>query len=222
MVSYTSPSILVKVKVFLQGPYSGTAMTTALNTGSLIPLSSSTAYNTTTYGYTNKTVTAIPNANVVDWVLVELRTGTAAASKVETQAAFLLNNGSIVDIDGSSDLAFNTAAAGNYYIVVRHRNHLAVMSIGTVILPNGTVYDFTASGQAYGSTPTVAVSTGVYAMWCGDTDGSGAVDATDRANTWNSRNTSGYAGNDTDLSGAVDATDRANTWKNRNILTQVP
>jgi hypothetical protein len=223
LVSYTSPSILVKVKVFLQGPYSGSAMTTALNTGTLIPLSSSTAYNTTTYGYTNKTVTAIPNANVVDWVLVELRTGTAATSKVETQAAFLLSNGSIVDIDGSSDVAFSTAAAGNYYIVVRHRNHLAVMSVGIVALPNGTVFDFTASGQAYGSTtPTVAVATGVYAMWCGDTDASGKVDVTDRTNTWNDRNNLGYLDDDTDLSGKVDVTDRTNTWNNRNVLTQVP
>ncbi len=93
-----------------------------------------------------------------------------------------------------------------------------------MVLPHiPTEYNFTtALGQAYGSTPTVAVATGVYAMWCGDTDASGAVDATDRANTWNSRNTFGYAGNDTDLSGTVDATDRANTWNNRNITTQVP
>jgi hypothetical protein len=83
LVSYTVPAaaLLVKVKVFLQGPYSVSAMTTALNTNSLIPLSSSTAYNTTTFGFTDKTIGSIPNANVVDWVLVELRTGTAAANK---------------------------------------------------------------------------------------------------------------------------------------------
>ncbi len=221
--AFTTVPLLVKAKVFLQGPYSSTAMTTALNTGALIPLNSNTAYNTTTYGYTNKTVAAIPNANIVDWVLVELRSGTAASTKVETQAAFLLKDGTVVDVDGSSDVAFSIATTGSYYIVIRHRNHLAVMSAAAVSLPNASVYDFTsAQTQAYGTTPMVAVTTGVYGMWCGDTDASETIDATDRANTWNNRNTSGYTGNDTDLSGVVDATDRANTWNNRNALTNVP
>ena len=97
------------------------------------------------------------------------------------------------------------------------------MSAAAVSLPNASVYDFTsAQTQAYGTTPMVAVTTGVYGMWCGDTDASETIDATDRANTWNNRNTSGYTGNDTDLSGVVDATDRANTWNNRNALTNVP
>jgi hypothetical protein len=194
-----------------------------MNTAGIIPLSSSTAYNTTTFGYTNKTVSSIPNSNVVDWILLELRTGIAAATKVETQAAFLLNNGSSVDVDGSSDVAFSTATPGNYYIVVRHRNHLAIMSAATVTLPNATVFDFTASDQAYGSNPTKAVSTGVYAMWCGDTDGSGAINNGDRDNTWNNRNINGvYSGSDTDLSGAINNGDRDNTWNNRNINSQVP
>jgi hypothetical protein len=220
----TSAQLFVKAKVFLQGPYSGGVMTTALNTAGQIPLSSSTAYNTTTYGYTNKTVGSIPNANVVDWVLVDLRTGTAAATRSETQAGFLLKDGTIVDSDGSSDLSFSTATTGSYYIVVRHRNHLAVMSTNVVSLPNGTAYDFTTAGQAYGSTtPMAVVTTGVYGMWCGDTDASGVVDVTDRANTWNNKNLSNvYDGSDTDLSNVIDVTDRANTWNNKNITGQVP
>jgi hypothetical protein len=199
----TPAALLVKAKVLLQGPNSGGVMTTALNSGGLIPLNSATAYNATTFGYTAETVTSIPNANVVDWVLVELRTGTASSTKVETQPAFLLKDGSIVDVNGSSDVSFS-ASANSYYIVIRHRNHLAVISSTAVSLPNGTVCDLGT-------------------MTCGDTDGSGVVDVTDRANTWNARNTSGvYTGNDTDLSGVVDVTDRANTWNNRNLQTLVP
>jgi hypothetical protein len=172
-------ALSVKLKVFLQGPYSSGAMTTTLNTNSLIPLTSNTAFNTTTYSYTAKTVGAIPNANIVDWILVELRTGTAAATKVETQAAFLLKNGSVVDADGSSDVAFSVATTGSYYIVIRHRNHLAIMSAAPVALPNASsVYDFTtAQSQAYGTTPMEDIlgDGTVNAMWMGDVNGDGVV-----------------------------------------------
>jgi hypothetical protein len=201
-------------------------MTTALNTNSLIPLNSNTAYDATTYGYTAATVGTIPNVNVVDWMLVELRTGTAAATKVETEPVFILKDGSIVDVDGSSDVPFYTSTTGNYFIVLKHRNHLAIMSAAVVALSNtASLYDFTtALTQAYGSTtPMVAVATGVYGMWCGDTDGSGVVDLSDRNNTWNNRNASNvYNGSDTDLSGVIDLSDRNNTWNNRNLVSQVP
>jgi hypothetical protein len=221
---YGSAEVLVKVKVFLQGAYSGTEMTTALYTSGYIPLNSQIAYDTTAYGYTAETVSAIPNANVVDWVLVELRSGTAAGTKVETQPAFLLKDGSIVDMDGVSDVAFGVATAGDYYIVVKHRNHLAIMSAALVTLPNATAHDFTtAQAQAYGTNPMAALIGGVFGMWCGDTDASGSVVAADRSNTWNNRNATGvYDGSDTDLSGTIVAADRSNTWNNRNVLTQVP
>jgi hypothetical protein len=168
----------IKVKVFLQGPYSSGTMTTILNTNSLIPLISSAAYNATTYGYAAKAVGAIPNADVVDWILVELRTGTAASTKVETQAAFLLKDGSVVDIDGSSDVAFTIATAGDYYIVIRHRNHLAVMSAASVKLPNASAYDFTTSmGQAYGATTPMKnlTGSGPFGMWAGDANSDGQL-----------------------------------------------
>ena len=102
-------------------------MTTTLNTNNLIPLNSNTAYSTSTYGYTASTVTSIPDS-VVDWVLVELRTGTASGTKVATRAAFLKSDGTIVDTNGISPLQFTGLGDGNYYVVVRHRNHLAIMS----------------------------------------------------------------------------------------------
>ena len=118
-----------------------------------------------------------------------------------------------------------TALNGNYYVVVRHRNHLAIMSAARVVFAtDSTGYDFTtAQIQAYGTNPMVLVTTGIYAMRVGDTDASGVIDVVDRTNTWNNRNTSGiFTGNDTDLSGVVDVVDRTNTWNNRNQQTQVP
>ena len=72
----------------------------------------------------------------MDWILVQLRTGTAASTAVQTRAAFLMSDGSIHDIDGSNRVNFIGLSSGSYYIVVIHRNHLAVMSHDPVSLPN--------------------------------------------------------------------------------------
>ncbi len=156
----------VNVKVFLQGPYNGAGgMTTALNTNSFIPLTSETAYPSATYGYTASTVTSIPTVNIVDWVLVELRnnTTTAASTVISKRAGFLRNDGAVVDIDGASPLFFLTTAPGNYYIIIRHRNHLAIMSAAPVALNSSSaLYDFTtAQTQAYGTNPMKLLSTGI-------------------------------------------------------------
>jgi hypothetical protein len=205
----------VKVKVFLQGPYSGGVMTTTLNSLGFIPLNSNTAYNDTTYSYRTKSVRSIPNANVVDWVLVELRSGTAASTKVETQAAFLLNDGTVVDVDGLRDLEFNVATAGNYYIVIRHRNHLAVMSAAAVTLPNASAYDFTlGQGQAYDGTTPMKDLTGAFGMWAGDANGDGIVKFSGPSNDQSvligvlgtanlGMSKSGYYGSDLNLDGQV-------------------
>ena len=223
LVSFTQPAgLLVKAKVFLQGAYSGGTMVTTLNSLGYLPTSSSTAYNTTTFGYTNKTVTSIPNANVVDWVLVELRTGSASSTKVETQAAFLLNDGTVVDIDGSSDLNFTSAASGDYYIVIRHRNHLAIMSASLVTLPNPSVFDFTSALPYGGQAKTLA--TGVYGLYVGDFNLSNTVNAVDfsTAGYLSESGTAGYKQGDFNFSGTVNASDGPFCLSNSGIASQVP
>ena len=61
----------LNAKMFFEGPYFNSQMTPFLNILGYIPLDQ--PYNTEPWNYTGtETVTAIPNANVVDWVLVEL------------------------------------------------------------------------------------------------------------------------------------------------------
>ena len=73
-------------------------------------------------------------ADIVDWVLLELRTGTAANTTVGKRAALLKSDGSIVDLDGISQVKFKGIVPGNYYVVVRHRNHLAIMTASAIPL----------------------------------------------------------------------------------------
>ena len=169
--------------MFLEGPYNGSGMTTTLNTNNLIPLNSNTAYSTTTYGYTASIVGSIPNATIVDWVLVELRTGTTSGTKVAARAGFLKSDGTIVDIDGTSPVLFTGLSAGNYYIVIRHRNHLAIMSSSAIALSSSSLlYDFTTSqSQAYtsGTDPMVALSGGGFGMIAADANNSAIITAAD-------------------------------------------
>ena len=207
------------VKFFMEGPYSGGSMNTALNTGGFIPLTQ--PFNTAPWNYAGtENVTNIPS-DVVDWTLIELRSTTTTV--VASRAAFIKSDGSLVDLNGTSQLSFASVSPGSYYVVIYHRNHLAVMTASTVSLSNNpTLYDLTLSlTQAYGTNPMKDLG-GVYGLYTGDTDGSGTVNASDRSSTWNQRNLSGYYGSDVDLSGTVNASDRSTVWNNRNISAQVP
>jgi hypothetical protein len=118
---------------------------------------------------------------VVDWVYVELRNATNSVDVVDSRAALVLRNGDIVDVDGVSSLTFASALPQNYYVVVRHRNHLSVMSQSALPLSNipltvdfrqTSTPTFTYSGTTSYTQVTVdqaqvLVDQGV-AMWAGN------------------------------------------------------
>ncbi len=119
--------IYVDLKVFLEGPYSGPTMNTAI-AGS-VP--NNQPFDTPPWDYAGQETASITTDNdIVDWVLVELRSGdtpSTATTIVETKAALLKSDGTIVDADGFTNLNFS-AAPGDYYIVIYHRNHLPIMT----------------------------------------------------------------------------------------------
>ncbi len=124
--NYEAKKVLLSIKTFLEGPYNSLSMDANLNNQNIIPLKQ--PYNKAPWNYSGtEKVTDIPQ-NIVDWVLVELRSGISASTKIATRAAFIRNDGMIVDLDGTSDLSVYGVEEGNYYIVVHHRNHLSIMS----------------------------------------------------------------------------------------------
>jgi len=123
---------LLDCRVFLEGPYSilGDSMLTTLYNNGMIPLNQPFT-DPPWYYIGTESVTEIPEG-VVDWILVELREDTTSTSPViDTRAGFILSDGKIVDMDGSSPLRFNVSE-DDYYVVVKQRNHLSVMSSNTV------------------------------------------------------------------------------------------
>jgi hypothetical protein len=205
----------LNVKVFMEGPFNGSTMNTCLNPES-IPLSQ--PFNDPAkWNYQGtESVTSIPNADIVDWVLIELREtpGDPSTALPETmiarQAAFILNNGSVVGLDGSSHLFFNNEIAGNLYVVVYCRNHLPIMSSGALAHSWGNYsWDFTtSSGQAYGINAQKEIGGGVYGMFTGDINADGTIDIND-INIWRTNaGQPGYYPGDVNLNTQTDNEDK--------------
>ncbi len=117
--------------------------------------------------------------------------------------------------DGVAKLNISAEFSGNYYIKVKHRNHLQIWSSVPVSFAGGAInYDFTVSStQAYqipgGIDPQVQVSNGVYALYLGDLDQGGWVDSED-LNIFEPNLTIGAIGfvsSDFDGNGLVDSED---------------
>lgn len=114
-----NPAMPIGITTFLEGPYNSTNENMDDNLTATIPL-------TSPFTIDPQTVTAIPT-NVADWVLAELRDKDNSSVIVASKSAFILKNGSVVDLDGLSPLKF-PVIGDNYFISVKHRNHLSIMS----------------------------------------------------------------------------------------------
>lgn len=77
---------------------------------------------------------------IVDWVFVEIRLASDNKKVMATRSGLLQRDGDIVDVDGVSDLYFPTLNDAEFFVVVRHRNHLGVMSN---LVTGSQVIDFT-------------------------------------------------------------------------------
>ncbi|MBN3034195.1 MAG: hypothetical protein JW861_01300, partial [Bacteroidales bacterium] len=230
--SLAAQTFTVSLKAFLEGPFDGTSMTTTLNSHNELPLFQ--PYNTPPWNYTgNEMVPVIPNADVVDWVLIRLRETPGDASTayeeytVATQAGFILKDGTIVSTDGSSPLQFTCTVTCNLYAVVCHRNHLAVMS-GNALAGGGSQYSYdfsTGEGQAYGgATGHKELAQGVWGMVSGDANADGQVNTQDKVDFWCVQvGNSGYLESDFSLNGQVDNVDKVEHWNcNCGCSTQMP
>lgn len=178
-------SIVVFAKALLQGAYSSGGnmkldlrMGNAVGTTNLLPAAQ--PYNIAPWNYSggeNKD-TGTMGSTVVDWVLVELRStfnGTPVTNG--RRAGLVLQNGNIADTSGTFGLRFPGVPSGFYYIVVRHRNHLAVMSRDSIELTASTpVFDFTdAQSKAYGTNAMASLGGGVFGLIAGDATSNGIV-----------------------------------------------
>ena len=219
----TTGDLKANVKVFLQGPYDNGSMSTALAESELIP--DTQPYNVSPWNYSgSESFNVVPDL-AVDWILVELRSASDPSQVVSRRAGLLESNGMIMEMDGTEGITFSNILYGSYYIAVRHRNHLAVMSSSPVLFsPNSDLYDFTTSlSKAYGQDGMIQdTSSGVFMMYSGDGDGNGVINDNDREGVWSEHNGQiGYLNGDFNLDSGVTSKDANGFW-NEGKVSNLP
>ncbi len=133
------------------------------------------------------TVFAVTGENaIVDWVFIELRSKENYGEVIGTRSALIQRDGDVVDLDGVSFVEFPGLNVDSCYVVLKHRNHLGVMSLkiatGDLVdftSPSTPVFDYgTGKNDGYdytGLAQKADVALGYMSLWAGDFDGSGKI-----------------------------------------------
>ena len=198
-------SSVVSARVYLQGAYAGDGR---MRTRLIEYLPASSPYGAAPWNAPQSTVPGMSAGDfglsgvtdtVVDWVLVELRktpqggpAPVVADAPLARQAALLLDDGTIVGVDGSNGDALRTegvlfgvgidGAREDLYVLIRHRNHVSAMARATAAgCDAGADYCADFRFQPSHQNCQVPLGNGRYAMFAGDTDDDDDVDVADEA-----------------------------------------
>lgn len=156
------------------------------------------------------TQTILDNNNIVDWIFVELRNGsTGSTSVVYSKSGLLKQDGTIINPSGTP-FSIKNLSPGNYFVAIKHRNHIGFMTGNSISIPNAVLLNLTnGSFTLYGSDPLRQVSSGVYSMWTGDGNADTAVDSGDLNGIYpiNGSIVDEYNKFDVNLDGSVDSGD---------------
>ena len=236
-VNISIASLSLNVKVFLEGAMRGSVMGTELNQQGLLPgqipvssfaqpTPSGQPYTATPWNFSPINSFNTYDTDVVDWVLVSLRTSPENVnSTIYKTAALLKSDGHIVFFENITLLT----AATSFYVGIEHRNHIGVVSDQAVRVINGKIeYDFTTK-QAYVPINTISSAqkriNSIYVLYGADAKKTALfeINAEDGLE-WRKKNgTFGrYLVEDFNLDGAVDALDQLIFRKNNGVFAAVP
>lgn len=204
-------------RVFLRGPFSTVTglMSDTLRTSGYIPTTEpytvSGSWHVNSGGETATSASLAINGtgSIVDWIFLELRYKNNPSERLHTRSGLLRADGRVVDVDGSSSLFFASASADDYYVAIRHRNHLSIRSALPISLASGSgSIDFT--GGSNSKDPMLLISASIYGMRPGDANQDGVVTtAIDRDLYYTPQSgLTGYRTADFNFDGTVNSVDR--------------
>jgi len=168
VADYFFEGIDLDLDVFLAGPYSGSTMSTALLAANKIPLNDP---------YGNSTTVASIPSGTVDWIEVQLRDSGTPGNIIKKYSFFVDNNGNVTSTNGTLGTKLTEVAKSQYYVAVKHRNHLGAMTANTIDFTTGSsfAFDFSAGASLNGTNPMRNMGGGIYALWAGDANQDGQV-----------------------------------------------
>lgn len=213
----------ITLKAFLEGPFETNKMSTQLSTDGIISATDPYGGNQTAFdGMTDLT----GDEAVVDWVQIELRDASNPATLIASKAALLQSNGTIIDASGGSKVYFPNTDRGDYYVAIRHYNHLGVMTAAPITFDNSSSFDFSnPNSTCYSSGgPTQRNIGGIMCLWAGDSNGDGTINAVDKNNHWKKELVADYSygttTSDFNLDGVINNTDKDQFWRANNSKRQ--
>ena len=128
-----------------------------------------------------------PLTGWVDWVLVEVYSFNDGSYTKAAQSALLNREGKLFNTSGQQGLFFSTLYPGDYYINIKHRNHLAIANLFAVSLTVQSPLDFDAAVFELDFTNLLTLPTGATAtvvgnqcMLVGDVNSDDTIDSADR------------------------------------------
>ncbi len=200
-----SGATFIMAKVYLDGPMDWSLL--RMKKGLVVP----TTNPYTSLGITNTSdILTISQDSIVDWVLLQLVDNQNQV--VESKSFLVKMNGQIITPSGSNQLIFTQNPIGKK-LLIRHRNHLGVITSQS-IQSSGQLIDFTlASTQLYGNEPTLINGTH-RSLWLGDVNFNNNIKYTGTSNdrdpilisvggTTPTNTVSGYFQEDINLDGIV-------------------
>ena len=192
--------------------------------------------------YTQINDTLGPAGKVVDWILVEIwgniepTAYSYAYDLVEARPLLLKPDGTVVDTNGNKPV-FKPYSTDSVRIVVKHRNHLAVISSALFPFNSDIIYNFsTSSSQAFKFSWTenqeLVYKNGLWCMWAGDIWYGNTLDltwhylnATDASFYYNALNSyilGNYMSEDVNMDGQIDDGDGSVILRNSRLELESP
>ena len=211
--NFSTIGVLVRIDVLLEGAFNlqTNLMKTYLRTNNLLPLSQ--PYDISPWNYDgNESFASINDmpTNAVDWILVEIYEAETNVL-VQKKAGILLDNGRIVEAYTNQQIngliIDNIQTDKNYNIVVRHRNHIDIVSSRTRRLPFLPYSFMNNANQAKGNHQLKQLENSNFVMIAGDIDPNQTLTTHDLNVILGSSANNIYANTDSNFDGNVNFDD---------------
>lgn len=167
---------------------------------------------------------------IVDWIYVEVwdyppnGIGFGDSKKgqlIDSTSALLLSDGTVAGVDGNKYISFEHLKENQYYVIIKHRNHMSVMSAEKVTFTGGSIteanrIDFTQKMEkafdnagAFSDQTPLKVINGKCLMYGGELNGDGLITGADSQIFFTQVFSIGYNTADISLDSQVNAVDQA-------------
>lgn len=161
---------------------------------------------------------------ICDWIYIKLRDGDMGPI-VSEQSVFVRNDGILCDTLGNPYITFQNLPKNSYYVIIEHRNHLAIItseavSLSAIVPSSSAIFDMSLPSNVYGNNALKLITkTGQYTMFSGDINGDGLISKADVALIKNNMKL-GY-NYDINHDGVISAQDASMMKTNINKMQQI-